>query len=116
MLLAAECQMEYTGFVKTYCRWIPAGAGIERLSLKEKSNYDCIFWEDGCGVYAARPLQCRTFPFWASILDSPESWAMAKSGCPGMDRGRLFPDGEIEALLAARREDPVLRRHYRETP
>jgi Fe-S-cluster containining protein len=100
--------MDYTGFVETYCRWIPAEAGMERLSLKEKSNFDCIFWKDGCSVYQARPLQCRTFPFWPSILDSPASWKIAKSGCPGMGRGRLFSREEIESNLAARKAEPVV--------
>ncbi|RLA70551.1 MAG: YkgJ family cysteine cluster protein [Epsilonproteobacteria bacterium] len=41
-----------------------------KFSLKEKRfgvSYDCIFYErkyHGCSVYEARPVQCRTFPFW----------------------------------------------------
>jgi Fe-S-cluster containining protein len=102
--------MDYTGFVETYCRWAPAGGGLERLSLKEKSNFDCIFWKDGCTVYAARPLQCRTFPFWPSILVSAAAWEVAKSGCPGMGRGLLAGPAEIEARLAAQDAEPVLTR------
>jgi Fe-S-cluster containining protein len=111
--LAAELQMNYTDFVKTYCRWVPAGGGTERLSLKEKSNYDCIFWKDGCSAYAARPLQCRTFPFWPGILDSAAAWEFAKSGCPGMGRGALAGREEIEARLAAQEAEPVLMRQRR---
>ena len=102
--------MNYTDFVKTYCRWVPAGIGMERLSLKEKSNFDCIFWKDGCSAYAARPLQCRTFPFWPSILDSAAAWELAKSGCPGMGQGPLMGREEIEARLAAQEAEPVLTR------
>jgi Fe-S-cluster containining protein len=108
--LAAECQMDYTNFVEIYCRWVPAGGGRERLSLKEKSNFDCIFWKEGCSVYTARPLQCRTFPFWRSIVDSPSSWAMAASGCPGMGKGGVVAREEIEARLEARKAEPVLSR------
>jgi Fe-S-cluster containining protein len=102
--------MEYTGFVETWCRWVPIGGGVERLSLKEKSNYDCIFWKGGCEHYAARPLQCRTFPFWPSILNTPGAWKIAKSGCPGMGQGTLFSRAEIESHLAARAAEPVLER------
>ena len=41
-----------------------------KFSLKEKrfgASHDCIFYErkyHGCSVYEARPVQCRTFPFW----------------------------------------------------
>jgi len=41
-----------------------------KFSLKERIvgvSHDCIFFDreiGGCGVYEARPIQCRTFPFW----------------------------------------------------
>ncbi|RKX73185.1 MAG: YkgJ family cysteine cluster protein, partial [Spirochaetes bacterium] len=33
-------------FLRKYCREVTIN-GIKRISLKEKSNYDCIFWEEG---------------------------------------------------------------------
>lgn len=50
-------------FIKVYCRWVPKDDGFEYLSLKEKPNYDCILWDDGCKAYTARPRQCSDFPF-----------------------------------------------------
>jgi Fe-S-cluster containining protein len=105
-LLAVECQMPYADFVKTYCRWVPAGYnpdgnGEYRLSLKEKSGFDCIFWKDGCLVYNARPLQCRTFPFWESVVGSSDSWELTKAGCPGMGKGELHSMNAIQSLLDA---------------
>ena len=41
-----------------------------RLSIKErvgKQGVECIFFDSFqrcCSIYPARPLQCRTFPFW----------------------------------------------------
>jgi Fe-S-cluster containining protein len=102
--------MEYIGFVETYCRWIPAETGMERLSLKETSNFDCVFWKDGCAVYASRPLQCRAFPFWPAILYSPDSWEQTKNACPGAGQGAFHDRREIESLLAAQEAEPVLRR------
>lgn len=109
--LAAHLKMDYSSFVATYCRWIPSGGGVEVLSLKERSNYDCVFWAaGGCSVYGARPLQCRTFPFWASVVESEESWSATASGCPGMNRGELHGVEEIEGALARREGNPVLTR------
>lgn len=113
-LLAAECQMEYTDFVETYCRWVPVEAGTERLSLKETSAFDCIFWKEGCRVYTARPLQCRTFPFWPSVLSSAGSWKIVKSTCPGMSQGRFYSREEIESRLAAQQAEPALTRQRRD--
>ena len=30
-----------------------------RTALVDNAAGDCVFWEDGCSVYDARPTQCR---------------------------------------------------------
>lgn len=91
-----------------YCRRIDIG-GFGRVSLKEKANLDCILWEDGgCSVYEARPLQCRSFPFWSSNLSSRESWEDAARACPGIGQGRMHGRSRIERWLARRLADPLL--------
>jgi Fe-S-cluster containining protein len=104
-LLAERLKMNYTDFVKTFCRWVPAPGGKEQLSLVEKANFDCVFWDEGCEVYDCRPLQCRSFPFWESIMLSETVWNGLD--CPGKDRGTLYGPDEIEAYLGKRREEPV---------
>src|SRR5574344_288995 len=52
-------------FISMYCRKVPYYDGTTVLSLREKKNYDCIFWDNGCTVYGARPVQCSTYPFWS---------------------------------------------------
>src|SRR6056297_743878 len=72
------------------------------LSLKEKQNGECIFYNTnigGCGIYSVRPLQCRLYPFWGSILESPSCWEREAGHCPGINNGRLFEYKEIESLL-----------------
>lgn len=60
-----------------------------RTSLRERANFDCVFYRpgEGCSVYEARPLQCRTYPFWGRILASPTTWKNEAEHCPGIDPG-----------------------------
>ncbi|MDR3302863.1 MAG: YkgJ family cysteine cluster protein [Treponema sp.] len=102
-MLVSMLRMRYTDFLDTYCRWIPLAWGIEQLALREKSNYDCIFWKQGCSVYEQRPRQCRAFPFWHSVVASVEAWTAAARTCPGMGSGVLHSNDEITSWLA--RED-----------
>jgi Fe-S-cluster containining protein len=112
-LLAAEQKMCREDFIRACCRWVRPDGGSRYLSLKEKSGYDCIFWKDGCTVYRSRPLQCRNFPFWDSVLSSPASWKAAKASCPGIGKGEFHSLAQIEACLKARLVEPVIIRDKR---
>ena len=108
-LLAEELQMDYAGFVETWCRWVPRQQD-ECLSLKEKSNYDCVFWDRGCTVYRVRPLQCRTFPFWETVVASADAWDTAGSGCPGINSGSLHDKDAINACIAKQASRPPVKK------
>jgi Fe-S-cluster containining protein len=107
-MLVSALKTRYTDFVKHYCRWVPNAAGGEQLSLREKANYDCVFWSRGCAVYEARPLQCRTYPFWESMLASRNAWEAMS--CPGMGRGNLHSMEEIDLFLDQQRAEPIIER------
>ena len=68
-----------------------------KVSLRERANGDCVFYDDakGCTVYPVRPTQCRTWPFWASNLTTPEQWEETEAVCPGSGEGDLIPVEEI---------------------
>lgn len=70
-------------FAKRYLRSVDG-----KLALLEKMvglDYDCIFLKDRqCQIYPVRPSQCRTFPWWARNLKSPEDWAAAAQHCEGI--------------------------------
>jgi Fe-S-cluster containining protein len=102
--------IESCEFLRLYCRWVPLENGKTRLSLKEKSNYDCIFWKDegACFVYEARPLQCRAFPFWASVLRDENSWRTAAEECPGMDHGSLHSLDSIKRWMTDQQNEPII--------
>jgi len=82
-------------FERKYVRKI----GI-RKSLCEYSNGDCVFFDSDtrkCNVYAARPRQCRTWPFWDSNLRNEETWRQTCEMCPGSGKGRLYTLEQIES-------------------
>jgi uncharacterized protein len=74
--------------------------GLRTTIIEEPCTKDCIFLEGGkrCRIYSVRPNQCRTWPFWASNLGSPNAWNEAAQGCPGINRGPLFTREEIDTL------------------
>lgn len=81
-------------FQKVYTRKVGT-----RSTLREKTNYDCVFLDPeqrNCTLYDLRPRQCRTWPFWNSNLKSPESWAEMSEGCPGANKGKLVPLVQIQ--------------------
>jgi uncharacterized protein len=95
--------LDFKRFYKDYCILVDAGTGMA-LSLRESADFDCVFWgPGGCGVYEDRPVQCSTYPFWASILASKSSWREEGRSCPGIGAGETRSRGYIEERLFARR-------------
>ncbi len=100
--MSAFLGVDGTEFRRSYCRQVSFGPA-SRVSLTEKPNLDCVFWEaGGCAVYEARPLQCRSFPFWSSQLGSRADWKECGQRCPGVGKGRLHGRAEIEHWLKLR--------------
>ncbi len=105
--MAAKLGVPIDEFLRTYTHDTPMGRSLtERASA---FGYDCVFLDREtvpgkavCGLYDARPAQCRTWPFWASNLSSEHAWRRAASGCPGIDRGeRVTRPDEIRRQRAA---------------
>ncbi len=95
-------------FLRVYCRRVSLGIA-DRISLKEKPNFDCIFWENGgCSVYEARPLQCRAYPFWSSGVSSQVAWEEQARQCPGIGRGPVHDRKEIDGWLEKRLREGFL--------
>ena len=110
--LAAWAELEPEQFMQAYCRWVEQEDGSFWLSLRELRNYDCVFWKDGCGceAYEARPVQCRTYPFWTSVMQGRDTWEQTGRECPGIGCGELHDAAEIAAALAAYQARQVIRR------
>lgn len=80
--IASYLNISKKHFVKTYTRQI----GNRYSLLEDDVNYDCIFLKDKklCTIYGARPKQCRTYPFWPSILKSKQNWDNEAKMCEGI--------------------------------
>ena len=118
----------------------------EYASLRSRRGFDgsetcTLLGEDGrCTVYDARPLQCRTYPFWSELLSSRDAWdreAVApgsgteggsgsggdgrrrwdavRGGCEGINAGEGRVLGPVAALqkLKQQQADRRLLRHLR---
>jgi Fe-S-cluster containining protein len=96
--IANFLQKDYRSFIHQYTRVVRV-FGERRLSLTERSNYDCVFWQKICTIYESRPYQCRSFPFWKLHLVSSKEWEKAARRCPGMNRGAVYTEEMIEELL-----------------
>lgn len=92
--LARHLKLNTTAFTKTYC-----AKANGQFHLRDPQN-DCLFLNGvRCTVYAARPQQCRTWPFWPANMKRRVWEEEVKPGCPGIGVGRLHTPGEIEAVL-----------------
>jgi hypothetical protein len=99
--LARREGLDDEAFRRTYTREGRRG----RIDLRDARNGDCIFFVEGrgCRVYEDRPSQCRTYPFWRSVLHDAESWRVEAGHCEGIERGERVPVDVIRALLGRRR-------------
>jgi len=86
-------------FRKTYTKH----KGLRTTLIEDRITKDCIFLQQvngkkTCTIYPVRPNQCRTWPFWSSNLESPNTWNQATNSCPGINRGKYFSLEKIEEL------------------
>jgi len=55
------------------------------LRLRKPRRRQCPFLvEEGCGIHAAKPTQCRAFPFWPEAMASRAAWSETAACCPGI--------------------------------
>jgi hypothetical protein len=75
-------------------------------SVLRMNGRSCPFLEGTlCSVYEARPLQCRTFPFWPELLETEARWRRLARFCPGIGRGELVSLRAIRERLGALEEE-----------
>ena len=82
LALATLLKLETDDFIEQYL--YKKGYKYSHKEVVHEGSYDCIFYNrasNGCGVYEARPTQCRTFPFWDYFKQRVDE---LKDECPGI--------------------------------
>lgn len=105
--MAKHLGVTTSAFTKKYCDKLgPA------FHLKEDpKNPDCMFLKNkGCSIYEARPVQCRTWPFWPEVMNAKAWKKEVVDFCPGVNKGKVWSREEIEKNLAEQTcsEDAIL--------
>jgi len=97
--MAKELNLSTRKFTKQYCEKTD---GVHHLV--DGAEGRCHFLTGNkCGIYAGRPTQCRTWPFWPEVMD-PKVWKKEVSDfCPGVGKGKLWSKEEITENLALQR-------------
>lgn len=95
--MAAHLNLSLQEFADRHLRKING-----RLSLREDPvNFDCTFLKDNkCSIYHLRPTQCRTFPWWPTLLKTKKDWEEASFRCEGIScSAPVVPLVKIEEQL-----------------
>ncbi|GHV20990.1 zinc/iron-chelating domain-containing protein [Planctomycetales bacterium] len=93
-MLAPTQKLTVENFYRKFARQV-----CGQLALIDNEDGDCIFLTNNqCSVYEFRPRQCRTFPWWDSLLTSPEKWRENPNNCPGINHGKRHSAEEIDSV------------------
>lgn len=65
----------------------------QNASLAGKAHFCVFLTESGCSIHPAKPLQCKSFPFWPEIIEESGRWEATAEWCPGIGMGRLVQIG-----------------------
>jgi len=81
---------------------------LERLDNGERvaasaADGRCIFLDSSkqCKVYAVRPLQCSTYPFWPELVSTSKAWQAEAARCEGINCGKAVPVERIRRSVNA---------------
>ncbi len=80
-------------FMRNHCSRLEG-----RTIIKFGDNVCSLAAGNECLVYRVRPIQCRAWPFWHENLDEWVWHEEVASICPGVNRGRLYSQEEIEQI------------------
>ena len=63
----------------------------------------CIFLDSNkqCKVYAVRPLQCSTYPFWPELVSTSKAWQAEAARGEGINCGEAVPVERIRRSVKA---------------
>ena len=71
---------------------------LRRLPRSENRKGCRFLSADGCSIHPVKPTQCRTYPYWPSLVESRALWAQEAKFCPGIGKGDLVQINEARAI------------------
>ncbi len=82
--------------------WTERGEFLE-IDVPGPSGDACYFLDERgrCRIHAVKPAQCRSYPFWPELLESPVTWRAEGSACEGIGQGEPWSPEAILARLEA---------------
>jgi Fe-S-cluster containining protein len=96
--LAAHLELTTQAFRRRYT--FRDEDGWTQLQVRDRA---CVFLDAEsrrCTVYAARPVQCRTFPFWPGFVRKGRWTGDVRRLCEGIGRGKRHSRAQAEARMA----------------
>lgn len=94
--LAAHLNLSVEDFTSKYTVAEDDGARVLRFEGDR-----CVFLDQKmCSVHQAKPVQCRTWPFWQETLASEQAYQeLVRDLCPGSLAGPRVPADEIRRQM-----------------
>ena len=83
-------------FKKKYCEYSDGYLHLKEINI----NGNCQFLENKkCSIYTARPIQCRTWPFWKENMNFKKWNKEIINFCPGIGKGAIINFSKIKNQL-----------------
>ncbi len=82
-ILAKHLKLSTNEVISKYITKYGYRFSLNEIELSE-NNFACVFFDltkKQCSIYEARPLQCRTFPFWEYFKENVNE---VKEECPAI--------------------------------
>jgi len=98
--ICQHLQVPFQEFCRDYLSLVEGQWTLREMKITE-DRYDCIFLDGKrCMIYSIRPVQCQTFPWWPSNLQSEQRWQETANECEGIhSQAPMVPFEQIQESL-----------------
>ena len=94
--IAKHLNVSINLFKKKYCGYSDGYMHLKEINI----NGNCQFLENKkCSIYAARPMQCKTWPFWKENMNAKKWNTELINFCPGIGKGKLISSSMIQKII-----------------